>query len=227
MLDAALDLFLGSHCAGCARPGRMMCRPCRELVPVAASLAWPDPTPAGLVEPWALAPFEGAVRNVVTGHKDDGQWGHRRLLGAWLARAVEAATTHLDPAVPVLLVPVPSRPGTARRRGYDSTGAIVTAAVRLLSNQRPVTAAGLLVSRGGVRDQRHLAAEARRSNLAGSMWCPTDRLHRVRRRWHHGHVVVCDDVVTTGATLREAQRALEAVGLPPVAAATVAATARR
>jgi predicted amidophosphoribosyltransferase len=34
-------------------------------------------------------------------------------------------------------------------------------------------------------------------------------------------------VITTGATLREAQRALEEGGLPPVAAATVAATRRR
>ncbi len=42
-----------------------------------------------------------------------------------------------------------------------------------------------------------------------------------------GHLVVCDDVLTTGATAREAQRALEDAGLRVHAVVTVAATRKR
>jgi len=40
-------------------------------------------------------------------------------------------------------------------------------------------------------------------------------------------LLICDDVLTTGATAREAQRALQAAGLPCAAVATIAATRRR
>jgi predicted amidophosphoribosyltransferase len=85
----------------------------------------------------------------------------------------------------------------------------------------------LLRCRSGVVDQAGLGAAERAANLAGSMHCPTELLRRLASRRTHGRVVICDDVVTTGATLREAQRALEAVGLEVSAVAAVAATRRR
>ena len=85
----------------------------------------------------------------------------------------------------------------------------------------------MLASRGGVRDQKHLTATDRAANLAGSMSCPATGLRRLAGRRTRARVVLCDDVLTTGATAREAQRALAAVGLDPVAVAVVAATRRR
>jgi len=226
VLDEALDLFLGSRCVGCDRPGRMLCPACRSGLSVRAAPAWPTPVPEGLVPPFATEAYEGAVRALVVGHKDRGQWGHRRVLGELLAVAVREAATGLDPAVPLLLVPVPSRPGSGRQRGYEATAALVRAAAARIRGERRAVVAPLVVSRGAA-DQAGLDAGARAANVHRSMHCPSAALARTARRRPHVHVVICDDVVTTGATAREAQRALEAVGLPPVAVAAVAATRRR
>lgn len=226
MLDEALDLFLGSRCVGCDLPGRMLCPACRGGLSRTPRVAWPSPVPAGLVTPWVAESYEGAVRALVVGHKDRGQWGHRRVLGALLADAVRGAVSDLEPDVPLLLVPVPSRPGAGRRRGYEATAALVRTAARGLRRERSVVLAPILASRGAA-DQAGLDAGDRATNMAGSMHCPSAALARAGRRRRAAYVVVCDDVVTTGSTAREAQRALEAVGLPPVAIAAVAATRRR
>ncbi|MCW2736559.1 phosphoribosyltransferase family protein, partial [Nocardioides sp.] len=112
---------------------------------------------------------------------------------------------------------------------YEATAALVrTAATRLPREpgRRTLVVAPLLVSRGAA-DQAGLDATGRAANVGHSMRCPSSALARVARRWPRAYVVVCDDVVTTGSTAREAQRALESVGLAPVAIAAVAATARR
>ena len=128
----------------------------------------------------------------------------------------------------MVLVPVPSRPGSARARGHDPTAAMTRrAARRLRADGYDVRAAALLRSRAGVIDQAGLGAADRSVNLAGSMHCPTSGLRRLARRCPQASVVVCDDVITTGSTLREAQRALESVGLGVLGVAAVAATRRR
>jgi predicted amidophosphoribosyltransferase len=85
----------------------------------------------------------------------------------------------------------------------------------------------LLEVRGPVLDQAGLDARQRAANLAGSMAVRRRVLHRLARSEVPVSVVVCDDVLTTGATAREAQRALEESGLPVRAVVTVAATRRR
>lgn len=226
MRDVLLDLVVGSECVGCARPGRMLCPPCRALLPVAPRVCWPQPTPPGLVTPWSMADYDGAVRAMIVGHKDRGQFAFRGVLAGLLVASVRAAAAAHDG--PLVLVPVPSRPGSSRRRGHDPMGTLVRQVVaRLRSESYDASAAPLLVSSRRVVDQAGLSASERARNLAGSMSCPSPGLARLARRRARARVVICDDVLTTGATAAEAQRALGAVGLGPIAIATVAATRRR
>lgn len=221
--DVFADLVLGGACIGCERPGRPLCPTCATTLPTGAHPTWPCPAPAGLVTPWSAAAYDGLTRSMVVAHKERRVLALRRPLAGMLAAAVAAAAPR---GAPVVLVPVPSRPGATRARGHDPTDALTREAARLLRSQGyDACRARLLVSRGAVADQAGLDAAARAANLAGSMFCPTARLRRVVGR--RVGVVVCDDVLTTGATAREAQRALEAVGLRVTGIATVAATRLR
>jgi predicted amidophosphoribosyltransferase len=120
------------------------------------------------------------------------------------------------------LVPVPSHPVVVRSRGQDPLLRIThQAAVELRRRGVAVSvrAALRVVARPG--DQAGLGAQDRARNVAGRF-----RLRDGAVR-PEVPVLLVDDVITTGATLREAQRALEAGQVLPFAAATVAATRRR
>jgi predicted amidophosphoribosyltransferase len=225
VLDGAVDLLLGGECVGCGRPGRVLCPPCREGLPRSAAPAWPTPTPGGLVEPWAAAAYDGTVRAMVLGLKERRLLGLAAPLAGLLATAV---ATELPRDGPLLLVPVPSRPATVRARGHDPTHAVTARAARRLAREGYDVAVGrLLRVRRGVADQSGLDAAERAANLAGAMQVRGAALRRPAVRRRPARVVVCDDVLTTGSTAREAQRALEGVGLEVVRIAVVAATARR
>lgn len=234
MLDAFRDLVLGGRCVGCDRAGRVLCDACRAGLEVVPRPAWPTPVPPGLVAPWAATSYDGVVRAMVVGHKEHRLLALARPLGDLLATAVRAALKDLvgEPA-PVLLVPVPSRPSSTRERGYAPTEGITRAAVATLSSYDvTATCARLLRTRPGLADQAGLDAASRAANLAGALRVHPSALRRLARAAERGrvgraHVVVCDDVLTTGATAAEAQRALRAVGLPPLAVVAVAATRRR
>ncbi len=223
--DGALDLLLGGACVGCRRPGRLLCPLCAGELPTGAAPAWPTPVPGGLIEPWSAGSYDGTLRAMVLGLKERKLLSLARPLAGLLAQAV---VTELDVDSPVVLVPVPSRSRAVRARGHDPTHAIAHGAAALLrATGRQVEARRLLRLRPGVVDQAGLDAGGRAANLAGSMHCPGAGLCRLGRDLDRAHVVVCDDVLTTGSTAREAQRALEAVGLEVVRVAVVAATRRR
>ena len=223
--DPVADLILGSSCLGCGRPGRVLCPPCTAGLPRTSGPAWPSPVPPGLALPSAVGEYDGLLRDLVLHHKEHGVLALARPLGGLLAVAVRGV---LRGTGPVALVPVPSRRSSVRSRGYDPTAAMArTAAVALRRAGRPVVVAPLLRLRAGVLDQAGLDAEQRHANLTGSMACSSAALRALAVRHPRAHLVICDDVITTGATAREAQRALETVGVRPAGIAAVARTRRR
>ncbi len=122
------------------------------------------------------------------------------------------------------MVPVPSSRAATRARGHDPLLRLARrAGARLRGDGIAASAVPLLMLGRRVSDQAGLGASARADNLAGA--------HRVRRRavarLGGETVILVDDLITTGASLAEAARALRAAGLAVRATAVIAATPRR
>jgi len=200
----ALALLLPVSCAGCDEPDVGLCERCvLALVPAPRShvVAAPD----GDVVVWSGLAFEGVAARVLRAVKEDGRTG----LAAALAPALTAALARVD-AGDAVLVPMPTSRSAYRRRGFRVPELLVRRAGRRSGR--------LLRHARRTADQRGLDRDARRRNVAHSLMAADAAGKRV---------VVVDDVVTTGASLAEAVRALRAAGADVVAAVTVAATPRR
>jgi predicted amidophosphoribosyltransferase len=224
-LDDWLDLVLGAGCVGCARPGRLLCEGCRARLPDEPSRVRPEPCPAGLATAFATTEYADLVRQMILLHKEHQVFGLARPLGDLLATSVAAG---IVPGARTLLVPVPSRPAVVRQRGHDPLGRLVRVAARILRRRgADVEVARLLRQRGSVADQAGLSATERARNLSGRVAAQPRRLAALARAGIPVTAIVCDDVLTTGSTAREAQRALEAVGVPVAAICCVAATRKR
>lgn len=175
---------------------------------------------------WACGEFTRVRRRVITAYKDHGRADLAGSLADDLAMAVAALLRvdprHLDRAWldnSVLLVPAPSSGASRRARGEAPIDRLAERTADRLPGR--VGAAPVLTFRRRVVDQSHLDHGRRQANLSGAM------VVRAAASVQGADCLVVDDVVTTGATLVEAARALRAAGARSVVAATVAATARR
>jgi predicted amidophosphoribosyltransferase len=203
---ALADLVQPVCCVACGSSSGPMCPGCL-----------PPPATVRSQDAWAAAPYDGAIRTALLAYKERGRRDLAGLLGVLLARAVTAALT-AGPAPPgrVVLVPVPSARSVAAARGGDHV-------LRLARRAAPrcgvrVAGRALTLTRA-VHDSAGLSPDQRTRNVAGALAARAARPGLA--------AVIVDDIVTTGATVREAHRALVAAGWPVLGAAVVAATPRR
>ena len=233
-LGTLAALALPAACASCGAADEPVCRACRHEVSAAVwvdgpRMVRPRPCPEGMPRVWGSAPYGGALGHLVTAYKDDDRRDLAALLAPLLAAAVDAAirgsaarSTLAQGDGPVLVVPAPTSRQARRRRGDAPLLGLVRGAVAGYA-QTEVLCADALRLRRRVADQAGLTAKQRRANLEQAI--------EVRKRWSPsvaGAVcVVADDVLTTGATLVEAARALRREGAREVVAATICATPRR
>jgi predicted amidophosphoribosyltransferase len=211
VLDDLLDLVLPADCLCCGRPGAAWCPGCQP-----ASVPRRVEHPGAPVS-FAAGEYAEQLRTALIGYKERGRRQLAGPLAAYLADAVDGAVRAVSGPAPPVLVPVPSRRAAARARGGDH----LLRLARTVARQAGLPLLRVLTLTGPVGDSAGLSAEQRRANLAGRMVAVLPAEARA------GSAILLDDIVTTGATLAEAGRALAAVGWPPAGAAVIAATRLR
>jgi ComF family protein len=237
LLAGFRDLVFAPVCLGCGdalptAPGeRFVCRACWSR---ARPLPFPRcqrcdspvvPGPVALATCLtceSLPPSLRAVRSAYLYREPARRLVRALKFGGWhglaeaMGRRMAAARFPLETEEEVrLVVPVPLSPVRLRERGYNQAERLADAVARA----RGWTAGPELLERGrATARQTTLHAEERRANVAGAFRVPPGRERDVRGE----HVLVVDDVWTTGATALACTGALVAAGARAVSVLTFA-----
>ena len=181
------QLLFPSRCFGCQKLGPSICSACRS--------SWHPHyyrTKFDDLKVHSALLYTPTASKILLAAKESGLKGADELIIAALAHAIEKSK--INPALS-RLVPIPSSKSSQRRRGRS----FVVDIVEQLSLRTGIQMLDCLQLTRRVLDQSGLHRQERATNLAGAFRVTS----QVR-----GELILVDDVVTTGATLREAFRAV-------------------
>lgn len=148
----------------------------------------------------AVARFDGLMRDLIHSLKFADTHDGRRLFGRWLAGTGAELLSAAD-----LLIPVPLARWRLLTRRYNQAQILAAEVGRLAA--KPV-APQTLVRAKRTRPQVGLTRRERRQNVAGAFVVPPALWPMITGK----AVVLVDDVITTGATVSAAARALKKAG---------------
>lgn len=192
----ALDFLGGPACAVCAEPLELALHPDTHC---GACLADPPPF-ARLRAAVAYGPIARALALKL-------KYGRRPGVAMTMARQMQrAAAGMIDDA---LIVPVPLHRRRIWSRGYNQAALIARALVRRSGGE---LALDLIERHRATPSLRGLGRSARARAMSGAFAVPPNRRALLKGR----HVLLIDDVYTTGATVKACARVLRRAGAAEV-----------
>ncbi|MGH9590307.1 MAG: ComF family protein [Terracidiphilus sp.] len=170
----------------------------------------------------AYAIYQGRLREAIHALKYGRLHPVARSLGRMLATAI-AGLAQESPK-DMLVVPVPLHRSKLSQRGFNQARLLAREALRLLGRSHPAwrltLAPGTLMRLRETKSQAGLTPRQRRLNVRGAFSVSNPGAVSGR------HVLLVDDIMTTGATARAAAQALLRAGAESVRVATLARARR-
>ena len=193
VIDELGQLLFPTRCYGCNTLGISICSQCR--------IEWHPHyyrTHVEKVVVHSAILYSPTASRIILAAKERGLKGADKLIVDAIVHVINKANFG---NFNVALVPIPSAPAHSRRRGRS----FIDALCKEISVQTniPVIPALSLVRK--VKDQSGLSAKHRATNMRGAFGISPHVYPR-------GDLLLIDDVVTTGATVSEAARALNSQG---------------
>lgn len=194
LFEEFLNLVLPSHCVLCQRVGSSICIDC-QAIHLAGSRVVARFNFQGL----AVCEYTQNVAKVMHEFKENSATS--------LAQSMAVSLAALVPATCKTLVPMPSKRQSFYKRGYVPAKVLAVAVAKQIasSQKRLIKVSDVLSISAEVKDQASLSGADRRNNLSGAMI--------TKATVGLGEVWLIDDIVTTGSTIREARRCLNAQGV--------------
>ena len=191
-----LATLLPSNCVGCRRLGNPICDSC-----INALCPSPRVVQRGIIG-WSAVDYGTVATNAINAYKERGRTA---LLGTFceLLDDIELPSN-------INLVGLPSSPIATRKRGFVPAELLADR----LGRRRGTRSSHALIFAKKIADQSGLTRVEREANLSGSMLAKPVA----------GPVWLVDDVITTGASMREAVRAMEFAGNQVTGFVTIAET---
>ena len=185
-------------CAGVTAPEEMFCAGCADK---AGSILEPGLLPGTDLPLVCVFTYYSKASKILLNLKFHDGRGLAPSIGYAMAEALIAS--HLADKPGWLFCAVPMTPAKVRQRGYNQSELLAKSAARWPGMDY---ASGLLRKTQETPAQHGLSREQRQNNISGAF--KVSQAGRVAGR----RIVLCDDICTTGATLREAARVLNEAG---------------
>lgn len=171
--------------------------------------------------------YNSATAKIVLPAKEDRNRAAQRLLAHSLLSSINVWKTEIN-LEKVVFVPIPSTKQAIRRRGESFLHPILRFAAKEFEQNSQVSFKWqeMLIHQKRVKDQAVLDPKQRMKNLESAFALRDRRELEINVRVGETQVILIDDVVTTGATLLSATKALRERNMTVLGAVTACASSQ-